>query len=113
MSNISLVTPSEGLLPVPRISPQKKPPRLSVFSRLTSIVRRHPFLSAVLLYGLLTGFVTAIAKSSYNRDKRQPGEKLAWEGNGVCFSLASMALVRFELTRHTNHRSHSSDMVTR
>jgi len=90
----------EGLLPVPQEVPPKKTPLFSGFPWLTGVVRRFPFLSAVFLYGVLTGIIAGVAKSSYNRDKRRPGAKFAYHGNGVSFSLLSPALVGFELPRH-------------
>ena len=79
----------EGLLPVPQRVPPKKSLLLSVFPWLTSTIRRHPFLSAVLLYAAITGLVAGVTKSSYNRDKRGSETKFPYEENGVSFSLGS------------------------
>ena len=98
-----------GLLPVPQKLPPKKSSLLSVFLWMTGIVRRHPFLSAVILYAGLTGLVARFAKSSYNRDRQQPDAKFEYEGNGVGFSPVS--LVELELTPHivgSNPRIRSS-----
>ena len=80
----------EGLLPAPQNAPPKKSSLLSVFSWLTSTVRRNPFLSAVFLYTILTCFVAGVAKSAYNRDRREPGAKFAFQGDGASFSSASL-----------------------
>ena len=88
----------EGLPPVPPIT--KSPSRLSVFSWFASIVHRHPFLFAAFLYAVLTGFVASVAKSSYDRDKRDADVRFGHVGDGVSFSSVSLALVGFELMWH-------------
>jgi len=93
------VTDFEGLPPVPSKDPPKKSWLLSAISWSTRITRRHPFLSAVLLYAVLTGIIAGVAKSSYNRDRREPDAKFDYSGNGVSFSSAPPTPVGFELTR--------------
>lgn len=90
----------EGLLPTfpnPK-TPPKKPSLRSVLFWLAGIFRWHPFLSSALLYAILTGLVAGVAKSPYNRDRRQPGAIFTYDGGGVSFSLVSSSWVRTDTT---------------
>jgi len=92
----------EGLPPA-----QENKPLLSRVSLLfLSLVRRHPFLSSIVISVILTGIVAGVANQSYTPDKRYPPLRIPLNEDGASGSLT---LVEFRLTMH--HRSYLLDMV--
>jgi len=76
----------------------KKPRAPSVFSRLANVIIGSPFLSTTLFYLFLAGATAGVAKWSYSLGVRNPDNELRPNESGVSVSLASLALVGFELT---------------
>lgn len=112
MPNASRITPSiplsthddlEALSP----SPQKEPSR-SVLSRLASVVRRFPLLSATFLYASLVGGIAGLAKWSYNRDGQPALKQITQDQDGV--RLASVLPAQLVLTQHTVDRAHRAQL---